>query len=552
MLVFELQDDIKNATYAIFATALATSLAILGWQAYVRHLLRHDKPPPYKFLKPFTRVLLLPIYELLLWVNAVVTLIGLAMVKSTSRAAAYLTSFVILLYALNPLFIVYTRSMPRTTLSVVRQLAFSMLLDMLVVVPENAFAEDSALRAWASFTVVLILIVIIVAMLFVPNPRTKTLAVRVHTTIVAVFAVFALVLVFYAAKKVIIVGPQGEVSVGFAVSVLVWVCFWACSVFSSMTVMYSDTLYWHHMYHNDKILNDILDMRVTPMLDARLQSLVREHSNIFIEFGALRVQRLVASGANSDVYVARYKGASVALKVFKPLEITYEVVQRWSREISISIVLDHPNIVKCHGISIAPPKIIIVSEFVELSLDRFIRDVKPDFSTALDIMIDVASAVAYLHERKLIHRDIKAANVVLVDAAGKYCAKLIDFGETRNIEGETAAMTITGTPQYVAPELLRTHGDGTATYGRKADVFSMAILFWEILHHGTPVFPERWSIASILSAVIGGYRPQVDDQLRVQHEPIAELVQDMWSAEDGVRPNAAAVHDFLIRYRDGL
>lgn len=214
MLVTELQSDIQSATYAIFATALITSISLLGWQAYVRYLMQNRKPPPYKVIAPLTHVLLLPIYELLLWMDVIATLLGLALVQNTSRAAAYLTSFVILLYALNPLFIVYTRTMPRTTLSIVRQLAFSVLLDMLVVVPQNAFPEDSEMRAWASFTVVLVLLIVMISMLIVPNPRTKSVAVRVHTAIVSVFAVFALVLVFYAVKKGIIVGPQGRSVLG--------------------------------------------------------------------------------------------------------------------------------------------------------------------------------------------------------------------------------------------------------------------------------------------------------------------------------------------------
>lgn len=113
-------------------------------------------------------------------------------------------------------------------------------------------------------------------------------------------------------------------------------------------------------------------------------------------------------------------------------------------------------------------------------------------------------------------------------------------------------MTVTGTPQYVAPELLKgTVGSGTARYSQKADVFSMATLFWELLNHGKSPFPPQWSIASVLAAVIGGYRPPLDDEFRMRHSHISALMHDMWSEDDGIRPSAGTVRDFLTLYRAG-
>jgi serine/threonine protein kinase len=548
------------------------------WQIYVRWLLQTNRKPHFKILTRPSKTLLLPIYELLLWIDSISALLGLVLVQNNSTAAAYVSSFVTLLYALNPLFIVYTKTMPRTTLAVVRQLAFSIVLDLLAVVPQNAFPQNSNARAYVSLTLSLLIVLIIIGMLFRKNARTRRTAVIVHTCVVGMFIILGIVLVFYAVEQNIVVSPQGEVSSGFTISVLVWMCSWAMSVFTSIGVMYSDTLYWYQMYNNERIINDLLEIHVTPTMDDRLQNLISENSCVFIEFGALNIRRLISSGAHSDVYMGYHGKLRIAAKVLRPPEITPDVIKRWSREISVSRVLEHPNIVKCYGLSIAPPKIIIVYEFCDLSLSQFIEDVKPEFDVALDIMIDVASAVAYLHERKLIHRDIKSQNVILfensraprklakvIDSASDssvntdnaeyvpaYTAKLIDFGETRHMETEVMEMTVTGTPQYVAPELLQgTVGSGTARYSQKADVFSMATLFWELLHHGKSPFPPQWSIASVLAAVLGGYRPPLDDDFRMRHPHIGALMHDMWSEDDGVRPNAGAVRDFLILYRAG-
>ncbi len=581
MLVSELQQDVKYATYAIFGTALATSTSILVWQIYVRWLLQTNRKPHLKILVRPARTLLLPIYELLLWIDSISALLGLVLVQNNSTVAAYVSSFVTLLYALNPLFIVYTKTMPRTTLAVVRQLAFSIALDLLAVVPQNAFPQDSNTRAYVSLALSLLIVIIITSMLFRKNARTHRPAVILHTSVVSMFIILGIVLVFYAVEQNIVVSPEGEVSEGFTISVLVWMCSWALSVFTSIGVMYSDTLYWYQMYNNERIISDLLEIHVTPTMDDRLQSLVSDNSCIFIEFGALNFRRLISSGAHADVYMGYYGKLKVAAKVLRPPEITQEVIQRWSREISVSRILEHPNIVKCYGLSIAPPKVIIVYEFCDLSLAQFIADVKPEFEVALDIMIDVANAVAYLHERRLIHRDIKSQNVVLFenprasrrpakmlsDSASEssvntentfsehvpaYTAKLIDFGETRHMEDEVMDMTVTGTPQYVAPELLKgTVGSGTARYSQKADVFSMATLFWELLNHGKSPFPPQWSIASVLAAVIGGYRPPLDDEFRMRHSHISALMHDMWSEDDGIRPSAGTVRDFLTLYRAG-
>jgi len=105
------------------------------------------------------------------------------------------------------------------------------------------------------------------------------------------------------------------------------------------------------------------------------------------------------------------------------------------------------------------------------------EEIEMDWPLRLRIAQDVASALAFMHARNIIHRDIKSENL-LVD--GKWNIKLCDFGFARAIESrEKARMTMCGSPYFNAPELLL----GKA-YNEKADVFAFGILLCEVITRG--------------------------------------------------------------------
>uniref|UniRef100_A0A5K1JYU1 Cell surface hydrophobicity-associated protein n=1 Tax=Ganoderma boninense TaxID=34458 RepID=A0A5K1JYU1_9APHY len=140
----------------------------------------------------------------------------------------------------------------------------------------------------------------------------------------------------------------------------------------------------------------------------------------------------------------------------------------------------HPNVVLYLGLSRAPDgRIFIISEFIESgNLRTYIYDKTKPFPWRLRMSFatDIARALAYLHARKCIHRDLKGENL-LVTANGRL--KITDFGFARiaaRNEEESKRLTFCGTDSYMSPEILLGN-----EFDLPTDIFSLGVIFGEIL-----------------------------------------------------------------------
>jgi serine/threonine protein kinase len=88
-----------------------------------------------------------------------------------------------------------------------------------------------------------------------------------------------------------------------------------------------------------------------------------------------------------------------------------------------------------------------------------------------------------------------------------------------------------------------------ASYDEKVDVFSMAVVFWEVMHSGKNIFPDEWSISDILLAVRHGYRPTIEPGILDQFPEIVGLITQMWAREPHNRPSSKRVLAFLEEYQ---
>ncbi|KAI3501795.1 hypothetical protein L1887_29819 [Cichorium endivia] len=152
-------------------------------------------------------------------------------------------------------------------------------------------------------------------------------------------------------------------------------------------------------------------------------------------------------------------------------------------EINIISSVDHKNLVKLVGFSCLGPESILIYEYLpNKSLNHFIFDAvrgkELNWAKRFDIIVGIAEGLAYLHENsksRIIHRDIKAANILL---DSRLRAKIADFGLARTFQDDKNHISteIAGTLGYMAPEYIR---KGKLT--EKVDVFSFGVLLLEVV-----------------------------------------------------------------------
>ncbi|KAK9100616.1 hypothetical protein Scep_024046 [Stephania cephalantha] len=202
----------------------------------------------------------------------------------------------------------------------------------------------------------------------------------------------------------------------------------------------------------------------------------------------------VGEGGFGTVYKAQLQdGQIVAMKRAKK-EHFNSLQSEFSSEVELLSKIEHRNLVKLLGFVDKGSERIIITEFVPNGTLREHLDGQHgkvlDFSQRLEITIDIAHGLTYLHlyaERPIIHRDVKSSNILLTESCR---AKVADFGFARigptDTEQTHISTKVKGTAGYLDPEYLRTYQLTT-----KSDVYSFGILMIEILTGRRPVELKR-------------------------------------------------------------
>ena len=203
------------------------------------------------------------------------------------------------------------------------------------------------------------------------------------------------------------------------------------------------------------------------------------------------VGRELGRGASAIVFLARDRRLDrlVAIKVLRPDLVSSTAALRFAREIAILASLQHPNILPLHDCGFVEGMDYYVTPYVEgESLrQRLEREHRLPVADALRIAIDLADALAHLHQRGLVHRDVKPENILL--SSGR--AILADFGiaALRSPAPENCITRdgsgIPGTPLYMSPE----QRFATDAVDGRADIYSLGLVLLEMLIGEVP----RWS-----------------------------------------------------------
>ncbi|XP_012568070.1 serine/threonine-protein kinase 54 isoform X2 [Cicer arietinum] len=239
-----------------------------------------------------------------------------------------------------------------------------------------------------------------------------------------------------------------------------------------------------------------------------------------IDPSKLLIKTVIARGTFGTVHRGVYDGQDVAVKLLdwgeeghrSDAEIA-SLRAAFTQEVAVWHKLDHPNVTKFIGATMGTSDLQIQTETGHIGMPSNLccvvveycpggalksyliknRRRKLAFKVVVQLALDLARGLSYLHMKKIVHRDVKTENMLLDKTR---TLKIADFGVARIEASNPHDMTgETGTLGYMAPEVL----NGSA-YNRKCDVYSFGICLWEIYCCDMP-YPDL-SFSEVTSAVV--------------------------------------------------
>jgi serine/threonine protein kinase len=243
----------------------------------------------------------------------------------------------------------------------------------------------------------------------------------------------------------------------------------------------------------------------------------------------------IGQGSSATVYEAEWMGVKFAVK-----SICAEMHSiQLQREVGVWIKLRHPRIVQLMGFSVAKNSSLIVMELLGGDLRKLIDTRMASMKEggpfmrreALDVMVQIAEGMAYLHKQGIMHRDLKSLNVLVVAQSRPIHVKIADFGISKYINTPSERGAV-GTGFWRAPEVLSSLRDGITqpTYTSKADVYSYGMTCYEVL---TGLIPFDGHPRADYSLVLSGNRPQLPTYVS---DDVADLITRCWHQEPEQRP----------------
>ena len=257
----------------------------------------------------------------------------------------------------------------------------------------------------------------------------------------------------------------------------------------------------------------------------------------------------LGKGGFAVCYRTEVNGQSFALKVSRTNELNEKLRDKLITELQIHSKVRHANIVQFHRAFSVQDNTYIA---LELCTNGTLKEMlgnrgRISMPETRRFGLQLCGALHYLHSKRVIHRDIKTANILLDDQMN---IKLADFGlaavlVTDEEMGEVKRrVTVCGTPNYIAPEILhKKKGHDT-----KADIWSLGVLFYNMLTGCMPFSkPEDKGHDAVFKRVAEGSFSWPENAGKVLSATALDLVNRMLQTVDGDRPEAleVAYHEFF-------
>ena len=244
-----------------------------------------------------------------------------------------------------------------------------------------------------------------------------------------------------------------------------------------------------------------------------------------------------SSGYYGTVSKANFKNDAskfYAVKSISKSNLSQKSLKKLICEIQILAKLDHPNIVKYYETYDDDKYFYLVMELCEGGelFERIVSKKHLEEKDAAEILFKLTHAISHCHSRGIVHRDIKAENILFeIKTKSKNDVKIIDFGLARKKVTHNLH-SIVGTPGYVAPEVLE------GTYDRKCDIWALGVLLYVMLYGKYPFDDDNKAVL---------FEKMKTKELRYDRREVSqeaiELMRQMLVKDPSKRPEAKEILD---------
>jgi len=246
----------------------------------------------------------------------------------------------------------------------------------------------------------------------------------------------------------------------------------------------------------------------------------------------------IISKLKSDGLGSIYKGVwtrnegklNVAIKKIRSREP--EVIKDIVHEVEIMENICCPNISAIYGACLISPKEVwLVLELADGNLHDYISSTPLTYIQQLSFALQAAKALNYIHTlpTPVIHRDITSENILVQN---KRKLLLSGFGLAKTFSHVTHQTESFGSIRWAAPEVF---DDISKTWSEKSDIYSIGMVFYELMSGKLPYHEEEWNFDKIMNKIKGGKRPKIPKQCPKEFR---NVIKRCWNANPKLRPTA--------------
>ncbi|MEJ1275946.1 hypothetical protein NN561_006845 [Cricetulus griseus] len=253
--------------------------------------------------------------------------------------------------------------------------------------------------------------------------------------------------------------------------------------------------------------------------------------------GNYRLLKTIGKGNFAKVKLARHilTGREVAIKIIDKTQLNPTSLQKLFREVRIMKILNHPNIVKLFEVIETEKTLYLIMEYASGGevFDYLVAHGRMKEKEARAKFRQIVSAVQYCHQKRIVHRDLKAENLLL-DADMNI--KIADFGFSNEFTVGSKLDTFCGSPPYAAPELFQ----GKKYDGPEVDVWSLGVILYTLVSGSLPfdgqnlkqIMKDRWINAGHEEDEL---KPFVEPELDISDQKRIDIMVGMGYSQEEIQ-----------------